>query len=107
MKTTTSLALFSLLVFVAGCTSLRTAGEVQYGRQALLEGKRSCLAIFTALLKPIPIMSMRPAVRPDKVFGVMSDGRSISPAGYRKPGKPWNGRLPQIEKKISPGSIWV
>ena len=38
MKTTTSLAL-SLLVFVAGCTSLRTAGEVQYGRQALLEGK--------------------------------------------------------------------
>jgi tetratricopeptide (TPR) repeat protein len=36
---TTSLALFSLLVFVAGCTSLRTAGEVQYGRQALLAGK--------------------------------------------------------------------
>ena len=39
MKTKSSLALFSLLIFLAGCTSLRTAGEVQYGRQALLEGK--------------------------------------------------------------------
>ena len=38
MKTKISLALFSLFVFLAGCTSLRTSGEVQYGRQALLEG---------------------------------------------------------------------
>jgi tetratricopeptide (TPR) repeat protein len=38
MKTKISLALFSLFVFLAGCTSLRTGGEVQYGRQALLEG---------------------------------------------------------------------
>ena len=39
MKTKISLALFSLLVFLAGCTSLQTGGEVQSGRQALLEGK--------------------------------------------------------------------
>lgn len=35
---TSSLALASLLVFLAGCTSLRVGGEVQYGRQALLKG---------------------------------------------------------------------
>jgi tetratricopeptide (TPR) repeat protein len=39
MKTKISLALFSLFVFLAGCTSLQTGGEVQWGRQALLEGK--------------------------------------------------------------------
>jgi tetratricopeptide (TPR) repeat protein len=39
METKTSLALFSLFVFLAGCTSLQTGGEVQSGRQALLEGR--------------------------------------------------------------------
>ena len=39
MKTKISLALFSLFVFLAGCASLQTGGEVQWGRQALLEGK--------------------------------------------------------------------
>jgi tetratricopeptide (TPR) repeat protein len=39
MKTKITLALFSLFVFLAGCTSLQTGGELQYGRQALLEGK--------------------------------------------------------------------
>jgi len=38
MKTKSSLALFSLLVFLVGCTSLQTGGELQYGRQALLKG---------------------------------------------------------------------
>ena len=38
MKTKSPLALFSLLVFLAGCTSLQTGGELQYGRQALLKG---------------------------------------------------------------------
>jgi tetratricopeptide (TPR) repeat protein len=38
MKTKCSLALFSLFVFLAGCMSLQTGGEVQYGRQALLKG---------------------------------------------------------------------
>jgi tetratricopeptide (TPR) repeat protein len=39
MKTKTSLALFSTLVFFSGCTSLQVGGEVQSGRQALLEGR--------------------------------------------------------------------
>jgi len=39
MKIKSSLALFSLFVFLAGCTSRQTGGEVQSGRQALLEGK--------------------------------------------------------------------
>jgi tetratricopeptide (TPR) repeat protein len=38
MKTKSPLALFSLLVLLAGCTSLQTGGELQYGRQALLKG---------------------------------------------------------------------
>jgi tetratricopeptide (TPR) repeat protein len=38
MKTKSSAVLLSLLVFVSGCASLQTAGEVQYGRQALLKG---------------------------------------------------------------------
>src|SRR5262247_4327632 len=38
MKAKCSLALFSLLVFLTGCTSLQTGGEVQSGRQALLKG---------------------------------------------------------------------
>src|SRR6266404_5334622 len=39
MITKNSLALFSLSVFLAGCTSLLSGGDVQSGRQALLEGK--------------------------------------------------------------------
>jgi tetratricopeptide (TPR) repeat protein len=39
METKTSLALFLLFVFLAGCTSLQAGGEVQSGRQALLEGR--------------------------------------------------------------------
>jgi tetratricopeptide (TPR) repeat protein len=38
MKIKSSLVLFSLFVFLAGCTSLQTGGELQYGRQALLKG---------------------------------------------------------------------
>jgi tetratricopeptide (TPR) repeat protein len=38
MKIKSSLALFSLSVFLAGCTSLQVGGELQYGRQALLKG---------------------------------------------------------------------
>jgi len=39
MEAKTSLALFLLFVFLAGCTSLQAGGEVQSGRQALLEGR--------------------------------------------------------------------
>jgi hypothetical protein len=38
MKTKNSLALFSLFVFFTGCATIRSAGDVQYGRQALLGG---------------------------------------------------------------------
>ena len=41
METKTSWALFSLFVFLAGCASLQTGGEVQSGRQALLEGRNA------------------------------------------------------------------
>src|SRR4029450_8219646 len=39
MKIKNSLTLFSLFVFLAGCTSLQSGGDLQYGRQALIEGK--------------------------------------------------------------------
>jgi tetratricopeptide (TPR) repeat protein len=38
VKIKSSLALFSLFVFLAGCTSLQVGGELQHGRQALLKG---------------------------------------------------------------------
>jgi tetratricopeptide (TPR) repeat protein len=38
MKTKNAWALFSLLVFLGGCTSLQVGGELQSGRQALLKG---------------------------------------------------------------------
>ena len=55
MKTKTSLALFSLLVFLLGCTSLQTGGEVQYGRQALLRGNNElALGYFYAAAQRDP-----------------------------------------------------
>ena len=39
MKTRSSLALFSLFVFLAGCATVQSGGELQYGRQALIEGR--------------------------------------------------------------------
>jgi tetratricopeptide (TPR) repeat protein len=39
MKTNNSWVLSSLFVFLVGCTSLQAGGELQHGRQALLEGK--------------------------------------------------------------------
>jgi tetratricopeptide (TPR) repeat protein len=38
MKTKNSLALFSLFLFLTGCTSLQVGGDVAVGRQALLKG---------------------------------------------------------------------
>jgi tetratricopeptide (TPR) repeat protein len=38
VKTKSSLVLFSLFVFLAGCTSLQVGGQLQWGRQALLKG---------------------------------------------------------------------
>src|SRR4029453_10012968 len=39
MKTKSSSVFFSLFVFLAGCATVQSGGELQYGRQALLEGK--------------------------------------------------------------------
>lgn len=39
MKFIRSLALFSIVLLLSGCASLRVTGEVQSGRQALLTGK--------------------------------------------------------------------
>jgi hypothetical protein len=39
MKTIYYFSVLTALLLAAGCTSVRTGGEVQYGRQALLEGK--------------------------------------------------------------------
>lgn len=55
MKTKSSTALFSLLLFISGCTSLQTAGEVQYGRQALLKGNNEiALGYFYAAAQRDP-----------------------------------------------------
>ena len=49
MITKNSLALFSLFVFLAGCTSLQSGGDVQSGRQALLAGNNeSALGYFSS-----------------------------------------------------------
>ena len=55
MKTESSLALFSLFVFIAGCTSIQSGGELQYGRQALLEGKNeAALGYFQSAAQKDP-----------------------------------------------------
>ncbi len=49
MITKNSLALFSLFVFLAGCTSLQSGGDVQSGRQALLAGNNeAALGYFSS-----------------------------------------------------------
>ena len=55
MKTKSSLALFSLFVFLTGCASLQAGGELQYGRQALLEGKNeAALGYFQSAAQKDP-----------------------------------------------------
>jgi hypothetical protein len=106
MKIKSSLALFSLFVFLAGCTSLQSGGELQYGRQALLKGSNeTALGYFYSAAQRDPNCVYAMGALRSRVFGVMSDGQSISLADFHKPGKLWNGRLPAIEKKILPGSI--
>ena len=83
MKIKSSLALFSLFVFLAGCTSLQTAGELQYGRQALLKGSNE-----TAL-------------------GYFYSAAQRDPNYVYATGRPWNGRFPPIGQKILPGFIWA
>ena len=106
MKAKSSLALFLLLVFLAGCTSLQTGGELQYGRQALLKGSNeTALGYFYSAAQRDPNYVYATGSSPKQ--GVWSYvGRSEYLTGrLPKPGKAWSGRLPPIEKKISPGSI--
>jgi len=63
MKTKSPLALFSLLVFLAGCTSLQVGGEVQYGRQALLKGSNeTALGYFYSAAQKDPNDPTRPLI---------------------------------------------
>ena len=106
MKTKSPLVLFSLLVFLAGCTSLQTAGELQYGRQALLKGNtEAALGYFYSAAQKDPNYVYATGSSPKQsVWSYV--GRSEYLTGrFPKLGKPWNGRLPAIDKKISPGSI--
>src|SRR5262245_17495058 len=106
MKTRSSWVLLSLFVFLAGCTSVRTGGEVQYGRQALLEGRsEAALGYFYSAAQMDPITYTGLAALQRKVIGAMSGGQSILPAEFPRHDKPWNGRSPPINPKISRGCI--
>jgi tetratricopeptide (TPR) repeat protein len=55
MKTISSLILFSLFVFLAGCATLQVGGEVQQGRQALIAGRNEvALGYFYAAAQKDP-----------------------------------------------------
>ena len=109
MKTKNSLALFSLFVFLAGCASLQTGGEVQWGRQALLEGKNeAALGYFYSAAQRDPNYvyatgSSPEARRLELCRTVRVPYRQNSPS----PAKLGAGACRQSSKKISPGSIWV
>ena len=90
MKTMISLALFSLLVFLAGCASLQTAGEVQYGRQALLEGKsETALGYFYSAAQ----------VDPNYVYTTGSSPKQ-SVWSYVGRSEYLTGRLPQAQQTL-------
>jgi tetratricopeptide (TPR) repeat protein len=55
MKTKSSLAFFSLVFFLTGCTSLQVGGEVQGGRQAMFRGdNETALAYFYSAAEKDP-----------------------------------------------------
>ena len=90
MKTKSSLALFSLLVFLAGCASLRTGGEVQYGRQALLEGNsETALGYFYSAAQ----------MDPNYVYATGSSPRQ-SVWSYVGRSEYLTGRLPQARQTL-------
>jgi tetratricopeptide (TPR) repeat protein len=90
VKAKISLALFSLFVFLAGCTSLQSGGEVQSGRQALLEGKNeAALGYFYSAAQKDPNYVYATGSSPKQ--GVWSYvGRS----------EYLTGRLPQARKNL-------
>src|SRR5215470_898399 len=106
MKTRSSWVLFSLLF---SSRDVRASGPVaKYsteGRPCSKAETEPPSAIFTAPLRWTPITYTGLEALQRKVFGVMSDEQSILPAEFPKHGKPWNGRFPPINPKISRGSI--
>src|SRR5215510_9718377 len=90
MKTKCSLALFSLLVFLAGCTSLQVGGEVQYGRQALLKGSNeTALGYFYSAAQRDP----------NYVYGTGSSPKQ-GVWSYVGRSEYLTGRLPQARKNL-------
>src|SRR5258707_13530473 len=90
MKTKSSLALFSLFVFLAGCTSLQTGGELQYGRQALLEGKNeAALGYFYSAAQ----------LDPNYVYATGSPAKQ-SGWNYVGPSEYLTGRFPQAQQTL-------
>ena len=90
MKAKCSLALFSLLVFLAGCTSLQVGGEVQYGRQALLKGSnQTALGYFYSAAQ----------IDPNYVYATGSSPRQ-SVWSYVGRTEYLTGRLPQARQTL-------
>ena len=90
MKTKISLALISSLVFLAGCANLRTGGEVQYGRQALLEGNNeAALGYFYSAAQ----------TDPNYVYATGSSPRQ-SVWSYVGRSEYLTGRLPQARQTL-------
>ena len=105
MKTKNSLALFSLFLFFAGCMSLQTGGEVQWGRQALLEGKNeAALGYFYSAAQRDPNYvcdrELSEAGRLELCWTIRVPYRQNSPS----PANLGTGACRQSDKKISPGS---
>src|SRR4029434_7296893 len=90
MKTKSPLALFSLLVFLAGCTSLQVSGEVQYGRQALLKGNNeAALGYFYSAAQ----------MDPNYVYATGSSPKQ-SVWSYVGRSEYLTGRLPQAQQTL-------
>jgi tetratricopeptide (TPR) repeat protein len=88
LKTKSSLALFSLLLLFAGCTSLQVGGEVQSGRQAWLKGNdETALAYFQSAA----------AKDPGYVYGTALRQGIWSYVGRSEYA---TGRLPQARKTL-------
>ena len=107
MKVENLLASLSLFVFLAGCATMQSAGELQYGRQALLGGNNeAALGYFQSAAQRDP----------NYVYATGSSPKQ-SVWSYVGRSEYLTGRLPQarqtleralasnIETKISQGSI--
>ena len=59
MKGTYSLVVFSLVIFLSGCATVQTAGQIEQGRQALFVGNnQTALGYFQRLRKQTLMLCM-------------------------------------------------